>query len=251
VRDRLGIGAWNGSGGLYGSRGQVREAKRRLKQALGGRVDRLQFVDDRRLGLLRRFSRAFGAVTGWDVTRTLGVLEPVYGLMKGIPTDSTMASAYWRKRTTPPAPGAADPDRDRCGLLWCSPTLPTTGAAAREITALAADILLKHGFEPQISLSLATERMSICVITISYDRDEAGEDERALACYRELERTSLDRGFPPYRLSIASDFERLSPAADGYSRAVADIKSLWDPAGVLAPGRYGIETPRSTESKPR
>lgn len=243
VRDRLGIGSWNGSGGLYGTRTQVREAKRLLKSALRGRVDRLQFVDDSRLALLKRFSGVFGRLTGWDVTRTLAVLEPVYGLMRGVPTDATMASAYWRKKEPAPASGAADPDRDRCGLLWCSPTLPNTGVAAREITRLAADILLSHGFEPQVSLSLATERMSICVITISYDRDQPGEDERALRCYRELEEASLAGGFPPYRLSVASATERFAPTEDGYGGAVAALKAAWDPAGVLAPGRYGIETP--------
>jgi 4-cresol dehydrogenase (hydroxylating) len=240
VRDRLGIGSWNGSGGLYGTRPQVREAKRLLKSALRGRVDRLQFVDDRRLALLKRFSGVFGRLTGWDVTRTLAVLEPVYGLMRGVPTDATMASAYWRKKEAAPVSGA-DPDRDRCGLLWCSPTLPNTGAAAREMTGLAVEILLSHGFEPQISLSLATERMSICVITISYDRDQPGEDERAARCYRELEAASMAHGFPPYRLSVASAAEHFATPGDGYGNALAALKTAWDPVGVLAPGRYGIE----------
>ena len=43
-----------------------------------------------------------------------------------------MASAYWRKKTPPPAD--MDPDRDGCGLLWCSPVLPNTGAPRREVT---------------------------------------------------------------------------------------------------------------------
>ena len=105
------------------------------------------------------------------------MLAPVYGLMKGVPTDAPMASAYWRKKSGIPAD--MDPDRDGCGLLWCSPVLPNTGAHAIEVTRLATEVLLDHGFEPQMSISLATERSAICVITISYDREVAGEDDRA------------------------------------------------------------------------
>lgn len=236
ARSRMGIGCWNGSGGLYGTRAQVREARRRVRRALKGKVDRLQFVDDRMLRLLQRFSGTFRTLTRWDLTRTVKVLVPVYGLMQGVPTDATLASAYWRKKSPPPA--NMDPDRDGCGLMWCSPALPMTGQAASEMTTLATETLLRHGFEPQISLSLATERMLICVITISYDREIPGEDERAHRCYRDLEAASLARGFPPYRLSLASTASHYT--SPGYSRALEALKSAWDPSGVLAPGRYGM-----------
>ena len=114
---------------------QVREAKRQLKRALKGKVDRLQFVNDRLLGLMGRFSQPFRLLTGWNVSKTLSLLEPVYNLMKGVPTESTLGSTYWRKRTPPSA--TPDPDRDRCGLLWCSPVVPSTGNDVRAVTDLA------------------------------------------------------------------------------------------------------------------
>jgi 4-cresol dehydrogenase (hydroxylating) len=232
-RKTLNIGAWNGAGGLYGTRGQVRDARAQVRNALRGKVDRLQFVGDRLLGIMGRFARPFRLVTGWDISRTLQVLAPVYGLMKGVPTEAPMASAYWRKKSDIPAD--MDPDRDRCGLLWCSPVLPNTGAHAIEVTRLATETLLGHGFEPQMSMSLASERSSICVITISYDRDVAGEDDRAAACYQVLVEALLARGFPPYRLPVGSMgyFDR--SAASGVVRT---LKAALDPNGVLAPGRY-------------
>jgi 4-cresol dehydrogenase (hydroxylating) len=168
LRRELSIGAWNGSGGLYGTRGQVREAKSQLRRALAGKVDRLQFVDDRLLRFMARFAKPFRLMTGWDVSRTLKVIAPVYNLLKGVPTSAPLASAYWRKKAAPPE--RMDPDRDGCGLIWCSPVLPNTGEDARTVARLAEDVLLGHGFEPQMSISLATERSLICVITISYDR---------------------------------------------------------------------------------
>jgi 4-cresol dehydrogenase (hydroxylating) len=87
LRQSMSIGYWNGSGGLYGTRGQVREAKKQIKRALAGKVDRLQFVDDRLLKLMAKFSTPFRLLTGWDVSKTLKVLDPVYKLMKGVPTE--------------------------------------------------------------------------------------------------------------------------------------------------------------------
>lgn len=234
LRDRLKIGAWNGSGGLYGTRGQVRDARAQVRRALRGKVDRLQFVGDRLLTVITRWARPVGWATGWDLSRVLSVLAPVHGLMKGAPTDSPMSSAYWRKKGSVPAD--MDPDRDGCGLLWCSPVFPNTGRHAREVAGLATDILLTHGFEPQISISLATERSAIGVLTIGYDRDEPGEDARALECYRVLAETLLSHGYPPYRLTVGS--MGYATPDDDYGALLRRLKAALDPGGILSPGRY-------------
>jgi 4-cresol dehydrogenase (hydroxylating) len=234
LRARLGVGRWSGSGGLYGTAVQVKDAKRRLRRALEGKVARLQFVDDRVLRVLKRFPRAIGTLMRMDVEKTLAVLEPVYSLLKGVPTSATLASAYWRKPIAPPTD--PDPDRDGCGLLWCSPVMPNTGTAAREVTDVASRVLIQSGFEPQMSISIASERLLICVITIGYDRDRDGEDDRATACFRRLLEEMLARGYPPYRLPVSAMDEVCGDS--GFSRAVSAIKATLDPRGILAPGRY-------------
>ena len=128
-RKRFKIGIWNGSGALYGTKAQVAEARRLLRAALKGKATSLDFLDDRKLALASRFAGIYQRISGWDLKRTLAVLKPVYGLMKGVPTDHPLFSTYWRKRF---APGQdMDPDRDGCGLLWCSPISPNDGAHAR------------------------------------------------------------------------------------------------------------------------
>jgi len=239
LRQKLTIGSWTGSGGLYGTRAQVREARSQLRKALAGKVDRLRFVDDRLLKLMARLTKPFSLLTGWDISRTIKVIAPVYGLMKGVPTDSTLASVYWRKRIDVPA--QMDPDRDGCGLLWCSPVVPNTGAHATEVTQLATDVLLKHGFEPQISISLATERSLFCVTTLSYDRNVPGEDDRAMECYRVLVEELLARGYPPYRLNVSS--MRYSERAGSYTDLLRGLKEVFDPNHILAPGRYESTSP--------
>jgi len=234
LRERLKFGAWSGSGGLYGTRGQVAEARRAVRKALKGKVDRLQFLDDRKLAFASRFARLYQLLTGWDLRKTLDLARPVYGLMKGTPTGQPLASAYWRKKNPPPS--RKDPDRDGCGLLWCAPVVPMEGHHAAAVADLSSRIMLDYGFEPSISMTLITERAVACVISISYDRHESGQDEQAMACYRHLQQELTSHGYYPYRLGIQAMSE-LSEQ-DGQSQLVRALKDALDPNGVLAPGRY-------------
>ena len=87
-----------------------------------------------------------------------------------------------------------------------------------------------------LSITLITERALICVISITYDRESPGEDERAMACYAELQKELSAKGYIPYRLGIQSMGEM--EAHGPYARFLEAVKRAADPAGILAPGRY-------------
>ncbi len=233
LRQELKIGAWNGSGALYGSKRQVQEARRLLRTALRGKAQRLQFLDDRTLHLASLFAKPYQWIFGWNLERMLAVLKPVYGLMKGIPTEHPLASTYWRKTFAPPA--SMDPDRDGCGLLWCSPVAPNDGAAASHLTELVSERVLAHGFEPAISLTMISGRALACIISLAYDREIPGEDEKAMACYHDLLRILAQHGYHSYRLVVG-----MTSAMEGgaYADLLDRIKAAVDPRGILAPGRY-------------
>jgi len=186
------------------------------------------------LGLASRFAKPYQLLTGWDLRRTLELIRPVYGLLKGIPTGHPMASCNWRKKTPPPS--QMNPDRDRCGLLWCAPVAPIEGEHVARMVHLARELLLGYGFEPGISLTLITERSVCCVVSISYDRDEAGQDEQAMSCYKHLLAVLTEHGYYSYRLGIQAMSE--VSGNDGYGDLLRTIKNAVDPNGVLAPGRY-------------
>ncbi len=235
LRRELRIAQWSGSGALYGTRGQVKEAKAALGRALRGHVDRVQFFDERRLNLFRRIERPYRSITGRrDLSRALQLVPQLLDVLQGKPTAGFLGSAYWRKKT--PVPAAPDPDADRCGLLWCSPVAPNTGKDVTLVTDLAIEMALSYGFEPIISVSLLTERMTISTIALTYDREVAGEDARAMDCYRALTDRLLERGYPPYRLNVASmDYAN---GAGAYGTVVQAIRTALDPNGTVAPGRY-------------
>ncbi len=242
-RKKLGFGRWNGAGGLYGTKRQVAEARRLVRRALKGNVEKLQFLTESTLRLAKRFTTPYRWLTGLDLSRTLELLDPVYGLLKGVPTASPLATAYWRKKMPPPAD--PDPNRDRCGLIWYAPVAPADGESVTELTHIAESTLLECGFEPMISLTLITERSVACVISIGYDRDIAGEDRRAMDCFVELKRRLSARGFYPYRLGIQSmDIFDADPARKAF---LTTLKDAIDPNNVLAPGRYLV----TDASRPR
>lgn len=243
LRREFKIGAWSGSGALYGTPKQVAEARRLLRLALKGKATGLTFLDDRKLALASRFAGVFERITGWDLKRTLAVLKPVYGLMKGIPTDHPLFSTYWRKRTPPPA--TMNPDRDGCGLLWCSPIAPNDGAHARRVTQLARECILSAGFEPVISLTVLTDRTLSCIISITYDREAPGEDRRASECYRNLLSALAAHGYYSYRLSVNS--MDAMDEGNAYSETLGRLKRAIDPQNILAPGRYS-PAPRDPRS---
>jgi FAD/FMN-containing dehydrogenase len=86
----------------------------------------------------------------------------------------------------------------------------------------------------------------ICVVSLSYDRGVEGEDQRARACFEELERSFAARGYMPYRLGIQSMHQMRTSGA--YGALLQAIKSEVDPAGILSPGRYAATPMSPTQS---
>src|SRR5579875_3028412 len=235
-RKKLSFGYWNASGALYGTQDQISEAKRLLARELREQAGELKFLSPQKLRLAKRFAAAFHLITRWDLRRTIALVEPVLGLMQGKPMSASQAlrSAYWRKRT--PLPADPDPDRDRCGLLWYAPVAPAKGEEVLQLVNLASDILLRSGFEPMISLTLLTPRTVYAVLSLTYDREVPGEDEKAMTCYEQLHEACTHAGYFPYRLGIHSMTALPEPAA--YQQLMRKLKQAFDPEMILAPGRY-------------
>jgi 4-cresol dehydrogenase (hydroxylating) flavoprotein subunit len=227
------LGDWSGSGGIYGTRRQVAEARRLIRNNLKGTVNKLIFLDDVMLNFADQVAQSYQWLTKRNrLTSMLKLMRPVYGLMKGIPTETQIGSTYWRKKY--PVPSSPDPDRDKCGLLWCAPIAPLTGQHARRLQEITYEVLAEH-FEPMISFTLLSGRSLGCLITIAYDREVEGEDERAMSCYADLRDRLNNAGYYAYRKGIQSMGQE---PLDSYSNVLHLIKKALDPASVLSPGRY-------------
>jgi 4-cresol dehydrogenase (hydroxylating) flavoprotein subunit len=209
-----------------------------VQQALGPTVSSLDFASDRRVALAKRFSKWLSPIVGMNLERTLKLIEPSIALLKGQPSYHAMRSVYWRKRDVDSASIAVediDPDRDHCGLLWSAPVCPAKGAEALRLAELVSNTLIAGGFEPFISFTLASPRVLIGVISIIFDRNVPGEDERALSVNQQLQANLNAAGFPPYRLGVQSmynhEYHYQSPMLEG-------LEMVFDPKRCLSPGHY-------------
>lgn len=240
------IAPWSCGGGLYGTAAQVRLQRRLLRRAVG-RYGKLLFIDDRRLALLERliaWSRAHPRVRRLAealVGTSLPVMEftpYVYDILRGVPTEHFVRHAWFRNRA--PRPDAdADPAADGCGLIWFAPILPMTGG---EVTPYLEDCrrrFARHGFDFYCALLLMNPRAVIPLMAILYDRASAAQAERARALHDELTAAMQAAGYAPYRAGLLT-WPRLWANAPALAALNARLKAATDPAGVLAPGRYGI-----------
>lgn len=229
------FGAWNGSGGLYGTKGQVAAARARIKKVLKPRTSQLKFINDHTLQIGKYAARPYKKLTGTDLAELLKLVRPAYGLLKGEPTAFFLASTYWRKRGT--IPEEMNPDMDGCGLIWCAPVTPNDAKCVRRLLDIVRGVFCGHPFEPAMSLTMINERSLENVISISYDRAIPGEDERAKLVHRDLLKRLEDAGYHPYRHTIA-DMPGSPAVSPERRRLLSRIKQAIDPVGILAPQRY-------------
>jgi len=229
------IGAWNVAGAIYGSRATVAATRKLLKRTLS--KYRVTFLNDRTLALagrVQRFLSRFGLANGLGAR--LESVKPVYGLLKGIPTDEPLHGAQWRVRG-PVNPDSADPLDCNSGLMWVAPVLSASGGEATRLVSLIEPIYEKHGFDALVTFTMITERAMICVTNVAFDRRLPDEVARARACYEELTNRLAGEGYVSYRTGPAG-MSKLDLSSSVFWDVSARIKQALDPKGIISPGRY-------------
>jgi 4-cresol dehydrogenase (hydroxylating) len=245
LRREHGLAEWNVGGGIYGSKGTVRAVKHDLSRAVRG-IATVRFVDDRRLALaerahdcLARFDR--GARLG----QMLNWLKPVYGLMRGQPSDEPLWGTLWRVRDDEADQAYADdepaqppdPLSAHAGLRWVSPVLPNTGRDAERVRQIVEPIYHAHGFEPLMTFTMISERAMIAVTNLAFDTRETEEAQRADQCYHALNDALLAAGYVPYRAGHAGQ-RKLAEVTPVFTDVAQRLKRALDPEQRIAPGRY-------------
>lgn len=168
-----------------------------VEEALLPYVDHVLFLDQETLERKDELRDQVKEKTGYNLDSCLHryyVNTRFIGVDKGL----GVGGAYWRKRTG--MPENPDPDKDRVGFIWVDPILPFL-VEVRQATDLAASVQRKHGFDDNLGMNCVTERSIFMTAAIIYDRDVAGDDERALACAQDLTHTMMGAGYTLGRLT--------------------------------------------------
>jgi 4-cresol dehydrogenase (hydroxylating) len=228
------VGAWTGEIAFTGvDRAQVAAQRAAVEARVCPLVDNCALIEADRDELRDLLAHPNATPATSDLEHVLR--QALLKRYLGIPLDVALLQAYWRKRTPPPPPRDLDPDRDGCGLIWLGPVVPFTSEHVLRGVGILTEVMQKHGFDPALSLQGTTERSVTIVGSIHYDRDVAGEDEQAIACYREANHELARAGYYAYRQPTLSQGN--GNGHDAYGNFLATIKQAVDPNGVLAPGR--------------
>jgi 4-cresol dehydrogenase (hydroxylating) len=234
VQSKIDVGVWNGEISVRGINKEHADMQTDfIKKSISPFLEKLvvyEFSKDEMLLLLNEDNNS--------IDRKNEHYDPVKDILikkyLGIPSNDAIRQCYWKKKENIPV--VLDPDKDGCGLLWFSPIVPFQSIYLNKAIHTIESIVEKNGFEPAISLQCMSERSIYIIASISWDRALKGEDEKALACYKEVRKKLNEEGFHFYRESTLSLNEPYHE--NNYDSFLKKIKQSLDPKNILAPGRY-------------
>jgi 4-cresol dehydrogenase (hydroxylating) len=239
LKKKFMINAWSLSGAFYGTKAEVRVWKKILKKAVKDVTNDVKFIDQSTLSLAIKLKNILSFFTGIDFNTNVPLLEKIFRLKQGIPTNHFIPSTYWRKKTPPDKIDGLDPTQDNVGLLWLAPIAPIDGQHVKRMVEIINAIQIKYSYEPGLSITLLTERTLDCVVSLVYDRDIQGEDLKALACHDEMFEALTNEGYFPYRLSSHAH-KAFSKIDSSLSLVLRSLKQHMDPESSLSPKKYNI-----------
>ncbi len=235
LRRAHGVTPWTLLAGIYGPKKQVRANIRVAKRAFRG-LGRTLVVTDALLALGEKATRTLpflpDRLTG-DVASATEMME----MLRGEPVAGPRQGAYWRHRTATYELGR-DPLLDRVGYRGISPVIPFTGADVVRFNDACEEICARFGFEFALTVTNLVPRHGIGVISITYDRENEAEEQRAIQCVDEMSRACRSLGYEPYRLATWAMANQAARWPATLRDLMLGVKSAFDPQHIVAPGRY-------------
>jgi 4-cresol dehydrogenase (hydroxylating) len=205
LQQQCGIGAWTISGAVYGATAEATAPQiARLREHFEA-SGRASYIDE-------------------DAARSLPVLGAALLSNAGIPGAGELGLLKWR-------PGN--------GAIWFLPGLPMRGAVATDCHAAGRAICTEFGLDYMVS-NVCGPRFARSIHAIIFNREDPAERTRADACYRRLTEAYLTRGISVGRAPTDYQGFHQGQRIESVQQAFAAIKSVLDPNGILAPGRYGV-----------
>ncbi|WP_374661010.1 FAD-binding oxidoreductase [Inhella sp.] len=230
-------GEWTSLGGVGGTAAQVRSAMSEVRHRMRG-LARVMVVTEERLNLGLKL---FDALRKWPFARAqaaaISAVMPLHGLAVGRPTDVAIDNLLW-KFGQPHLPAVRFED-SRCGVLFVSPALPMRGAYVQNFIAEMVAVAERFGHTLFTTLNIETPLALVAICNLLFDRESESERQRALDCATALQALVRERGLSVYR-ARADMMGEIADPADPYWRLVRELKQVFDPNNVIAPGRYNL-----------
>jgi len=205
LKKTFSLGDWNFAGALYGLPETVRLYRQIVEQVLSSAVPGCRFLS----------------------------------------AEEQQASPYWKAREMAmrgePLWQFDMSDWDgKAGALWISPVAPATNEHVAAQIRIAEEIYAKYGFSYSAELILGTGRDLHHIIWLMFDRTDPEERERADRCVLDMYDRYCEVGYLPYRTGVTTG-DHLMRKLGTFRDICHDLKRVFDPNNVLAPGKSGID----------
>jgi 4-cresol dehydrogenase (hydroxylating) len=240
LAQKNGFSPWIALGFLYGTKNSAAGGLKDLRRHLPG--VKIHAYSPQKVAWLKQLAKILPLKQ--SVRSKVHALSDGIDLLEGRPNPNFLQLAY-AFRAPAPMTVNSHPAKDGCGVLWYAPLLPLqAGAVKTFLQDEVTEILHRHGFDALLAVSLRNANIFTSTIPILFDKADADAVLRAKACYRALVEAGLKRGYPPYRLGI--DYMDLLHGLpiNAESGTWRQLKRVFDPNGILAPGRYLAPTAR-------
>lgn len=239
ILERERFGAWTALIGVSGSQAMVQAACGDIRRRLADIAD-VMVMTDKKMVRLRKLVDVMArfSARAREKRAVLEAMEPLFGMAAGIPTDAPLKSLYWPLRQQPSS-DPIQPDADDCGMLYCLPFLPLSGADALQVLQQTRRIFGQFGFEPYMTFNIIDTKALELVVNLAFDRRDAQRRDAAQRCIETLTAQCVKDGYIPYRVGIEAMPHILQPA-DGFWQTVREMKKVFDPNNIIAPGRYNL-----------
>ncbi len=167
--------------------------------------------------------------------------ERARSLMTGFSDGQNVRSCYAGKAdansSAPPKNrDGLNPERDSCGFLWLCPAMPFSGEAIQQVAGHLSKSTKQHGVFGALGLQAVSAHAMHGYVSLAWDRDETGADQRAMACHAQLAQALFDDGFLPYRLALPT-LNLVPSAAREWGGVMQRVCAALDPAGIMGRGR--------------
>ncbi|MGE3714523.1 MAG: FAD-binding oxidoreductase [Alphaproteobacteria bacterium] len=225
---------WMGIGAFRCKKSMVPAIRSEVRKTLRACCSKVVFINDHRN---RAMGRAFARVPGMagiKLRHQLGRARQLMDIVNGVP--DTMALQLVYKHVKRPDGDNLHPVRDGVGVIWYAPVMPLKISVVENMLYMIGDTLKDYGFADAVSITSVHDKCMMGVIPIIYDKNKG--NGQAMACYNALMEKGMELGCPPYRLNIEGMDKFAGQPDSVFWQAVANIKGVLDPSGILSPGRY-------------
>jgi 4-cresol dehydrogenase (hydroxylating) len=206
LQARHGLGAWQVSGLFYGASDAAIEPMIQRVRGHFEKSGKARYISHEEAGAIAPLRASIESMTGRPGITELGMLQ-------------------WR-------PGS--------GNSWFLPGTPMVGRHALELDRLGRSIFKKYGMDYMV-MHVASARFARGLHVLVWNKDDADENVRADACYREMTVEFARRGVGVGRAPVDYQSLHMEQIIPELRETYSAIKKALDPNGIIAPGKYGIE----------